>query len=299
MRRSRHARAFALAVFALAGVAALVACNSDLVDDGKFRSWCGDFLCAWTVDEGTIARVDLPAPHDVGVELGPSPTTLSQRTNVANIACLSFRTIADIGPDADVSLGVDFNGDGSIEFEQPLQVTDFQESRILVSAPPTYSGIRMAISKRGTGRAVLAEFHAEASNDCTAPGVLLRNQALGVRCSTPDECRSGVCCNSVCAECCNTNGCGDAGGCISVATATNGPGFGSYPIFQCSPQQRNRRAGLECVSGDDCVSGACDGTVEWSFNPNVDASISATLFCDSSLGGTNCPIVVAHGGLCR
>ncbi|HEU4536648.1 MAG TPA: hypothetical protein VFS00_21130, partial [Polyangiaceae bacterium] len=189
--------------FALANVGA--GCEPEVVRDPTFRTWCGDQLCAWTTEAGVVARAPTWHRSDYGVELMTTPTTIAQETDASDARCLTFTTVADVEASAQVTIGVDFDRDGSVDFEQPIAETGFRQVRTEVTPPLAYDGIRFAVTKRGVGRAVLAEIRVQNAGVCRAPPVELKAKALGVACSAdaPGECASGVCCAGVCAECCD------------------------------------------------------------------------------------------------
>src|SRR6187401_3360033 len=136
-----------------------VGCD-DLVKDPNFHTWCGDQLCSWKLESGKIEKSPTWHRKDFGVALlDPEPggkTVLSQ-TTTSSPRCLEFSTIADVAPGAQVSIGVDFNHDGSVDYEQPIAATGFTEQKTQVTAPRIYEGMRFVLTKKGTGRAVLAQ----------------------------------------------------------------------------------------------------------------------------------------------
>ncbi len=276
----------ALAPFAGAALAALaLAACGELTKDSTFRLWCGESLCAWGLEAGSVRRAPTWHAKDYGVELVEAPTTISQSTP-ASAACLAFTMIADVDPGAQVSVGLDFNRDGSVDYEQPIASTGFREARTVVTAPERYDGVRFVISKKGEGRAVLAQMRVESSGDCAAPPIEPTGLRLGSGCEGDGQCLSGVCCEHLCADCCGaydspeavvepgpparvTRPCAGGGACErrgDDARLGVGAAAGEYVLepvtpLQCDPGRRARPAGAECLSGDDCASGACDGAV--------------------------------------
>lgn len=265
--------------------AALAACEDDLVEDATFRMWCGDDrLCAWDLDSGRIRRAPTWHKNDPGVELVDTPTAISQRVDKTS-RCLSFSTIADVDASAQVTVGIDFDEDGTIDYEQPIAAAGFREMKTVVTAPVRYNGFRVVIRKSGQGRAVLAQMRIQSGGECTAPPLRLRDRLLGAPCSQgePSECRSGVCCEGVCAECCTDpkfidfaadGGAGVVNGesavkpplveCPDGQTCTRrdvrqGALFTTVVPLQCDPGKRARPSGAVCLGDDDCASGACEG----------------------------------------
>ncbi|MCU0686296.1 MAG: hypothetical protein MUF34_29300 [Polyangiaceae bacterium] len=277
-RRSKPALAAAL-LFAFSHLGA--DCDGDVIEDSTFRAWCGDQLCAWTTETGSVGRAPTWHRNDYGVALLTTPTVISQIIDGAP-RCLSFTTVADVEPSAQVTLGIDFDRDGSVDVEQPIGATGFRQVRTELTAPLTYDGIRFIVSKQGAGRAVLAELRAQSSDQCTAPPIELKAKALGARCQLggTGECASGVCCGGTCSECCDPAAFGDWGressadypplACPSgarcaqraeaVARDDDGPNqlLGPIPL-QCEPGQRQQPAGGGCLADDDCAGGVCEG----------------------------------------
>lgn len=308
-------------VSVLAAVAAMAAgCNEDILFDPNFRNWCGDDLCAWTTVEGRIRRAPTWHAKDQGVELMDAPTTLSQRNLVASPACVELTMIADVEPEAQVSLAVDYNLDGTFEHEEPIPAVRWREIRSIVTAPKDYSGFEFQIRKRGVGRAVLASIRARARTDCSGVARELQNLPLGARCSVTGsgaECHSGICCSGLCAECCpatvvdggdaaaevwsplTLRACAEGVACerrnaIMRPDYSVFGGMNALPL-QCGPGTGTRGAGEGCVADDDCASGACEGAIVHAFE---DRDPSCALAPPGAAENT-CMVASFLGGRCR
>ena len=241
----------------------------DIVTDPNFHTWCGDQLCSWKLDSGKIRRAPTWHPKDYGVELLDS-TDASHVTSISQVSdtaakCLEFSAVADVVPEAQVSIGLDFNDDGSVDRDQVIASVGFTEQKFQVTAPLAYDHVRIIIAKKGTGRAVLAQMEVKSASNCAAAPVVPTAEHLGTKCSEQnagDECSSGVCCHGRCAECCGTT-CGAGGTCSArVPPTTAGDGVTSEAIpMQCDPGKGKHAGGTECLLGDDCTSGVCVGTV--------------------------------------
>lgn len=299
----------------------------DIVADPNFHTWCGDELCSWKLESGAIRRAPTWHPKDYGVELLDSndasrTTAISQRVDKTP-KCLEFTTVADVAVAAQVTIGVDFNSDGTIEYEQPIAATGFREQKTQVTAPPAYSNIRFVITKKGTGRAVLAQMDVRSKDvaDCTAEPVALSPQVQGTTCSILGhgaECKSGICCEGLCAECCaaGSRNASDAGGGSSVPTGacSDGAKCASLPLVgyrplasgflgiggdsiprQCDPGTRTRPAGSECLLDQDCTSGACDGAI-WDVQSTVDGGGACP---PPPAQGKDCNVSSVRAGVCR
>jgi len=107
-----------------------------LDDDPGFDDWCGDRLCHWDLADGDIRKAPTWHDRDHGVELVGPHVTLTQRPDIASVACLEFKVIADIDPAAAVYVELDFRGDGTSEVREriPLRVTMPEETKHSLSA---------------------------------------------------------------------------------------------------------------------------------------------------------------------
>src|SRR5262245_60748495 len=125
---------FLLAFVALAAAVLAAGCDEDLIDDATFRLWCGESLCSWTLEAGHVRQAPTWHRSDHGVELVDTPTTISQTLKKSS-KCLVFTTIADVEPSAQVTVGLDFTGDGVVDYEQPIAAVGFHEVKTQVTAP--------------------------------------------------------------------------------------------------------------------------------------------------------------------
>ena len=306
--------------------AVLVACEDDLVEDATFRMWCGDDrLCAWNLDAGRIRRAPTWHKNDPGVELLDTPTAISQVVDKST-KCLAFTTIADVEASAQVTVGIDFDDDGTIDHEQPIAATGFREVKTLVTAPVRYASFRVIVTKKGQGRAVLAQMRIQSAGGCTAPPLRLRDRPLGAPCAQgePSECRSGVCCEGVCAECCTDPkflDFSEDGGAsvVNGESAVKPPevpcpegqtcrrrevrqlaAFVTIVPLQCDPGMGVRPPGAVCLADDDCASGTCDGATaeakDSQFFVRPDAAPCETDFPDA--GGGDCALTSVRDGRC-
>lgn len=295
----------------------LVAGCDDVVRDATFREWCGEKLCAWELEAGSIRKAPTWHKNDHGVELVDTPTVLSQSVD-SSPRCLTFTTVADVEPSAQVTLGLDFNRDGTIDIEQPIAATRFREMKTQVTAPAHYSGIRFVIAKKGTGRAVLAQMRVQSGEECSAPPVMLRDLPLGSPCAMANggaECRSGVCCDFLCADCCpgpspyadtssgesvknQTVPCGGSATCEVRSTLHTRALFLPAVPHQCDPGKGSGAPGDECLANDDCASGVCEGADLRSFKTlGNEVAQCPDDFPDA--GGDGCVFMHVRGGRCR
>lgn len=320
-RRPTSMRARVASVLACVAVGALAIGCDDILDDPTFRLWCGEGLCAWKLEAGGVRRAATWHEDDHGVELVDTPTVLSQSVDKSP-KCLEFTMVADVEPSAQVSVALDFNRDGTVDFEQPIPSAKWRPVKTVVTAPLRYDGIKFFIKKSGPGRAVLAQLRVQGSSECGGAPVVVKDLPLGVPCSWGGaECASGVCCDGICSECCSPPGpvldaLPDGGSalpperpCASGACGRRDAIPNGRVLFlpaiprQCDPGQRQKPAGAECLADDDCASGACEGVVVRSESPQVSfASDAGPVPCVASLpdaGGDRCVVRAVAGGRCR
>jgi hypothetical protein len=289
----------AIGLTAAAALAALGAdCNGDVVQDPTFRDWCGDTLCAWTLDSGKIERVATWSPDDLGVSFVAVGTQISQVTSEHDATCLLFTTTADIDPSAQMTLLVDFDNDGTIDFQQLLGATQWRRVQTEIGVPRVYSGITFHLRKAGTGAAVLAEMRIESTTGCTEPHAAVP-VPLGSSCYYTSDCTAGLFCGNdgVCAQCSDAVACPASVACQARSVL--------LPP-QCGPGRGLGGSGAPCIFDDDCASDACDGASLRT--PLLDAASDADFMvrcqappsiCAELDASEPCGCLVNHGGTCR
>jgi hypothetical protein len=291
----------ALLAAAAVSLAALGAdCEGNVVQDPTFRDWCGNGLCAWTLDSGRIQRVPTWNAADFGVSFLDQGTQISQKTQEDQAKCLLFKTVADIDPSAQMFLLVDFDNDGTTDFQVQLGATYWHKVEQEISAPPVYRGITFRVKKEGSGTAVLAEMQVLSTTGCTpAPPLVLPPQPLGGPCAKSSDCQSGMVCTSAhqCAQCDPTTPCPDGVACASRV----------FEAQQCGPGLGLGKSGDPCALADDCASHRCDGTSVTSiaavFGQRDAGCPTAAPQCDLDAAldssASVCACFLNHGGTCH
>ncbi len=269
-------------------------CQGNIVQDPAFRDWCGASLCSWQTDSGRIQRVPTWDANDFGVAFLDPGTQISQVTEEDQATCILFTSVGDIDPTAEMTLSVDFDNDGTVDYTAPLGAVTWNKVQTEISAPAAYHGITFYVKKSGTGTAILAEMAITSTTGCTAPPVSLPPLRMGEGCSSTTQCAEGLVCPEpvdggfrLCGQCSPESPCGDGG----VACAQRGLLLPS----QCGPGERLGASGAPCLADDDCASEACDG-----------ATLTA-LFGDGGPGACDldavdapaCALETALGGTCR
>ena len=304
----------------------------DIISDPNFHTWCGDQLCSWKLESGEIRKAPTWHKNDTGVELldssAPSHVTaISQVVNKSTYTCLEFSVIADVAPEAQVFINVDFNADGTNESEQQIAAVGFRLQKTLITAPRHYTSMKFTIQKRGSGRAVLAQMDVHAKTDCTAPPPALKPQAIGTKCALiaidngllydHAACASGVCCEGVCAECCVSgsppraadgglapdpvNKCAGGVACDRLPLFSHGDvgnPFGALSNAiprQCDPGNGDRPKDAECLIDSDCQSGSCADATWTLTNEQKDGGPCAA----PPTPDPSCNVSSVHGGRCR
>ena len=274
-------------------------CDGDVVQDPTFRDWCSGMLCSWTLDSGSVRRVPTWNENDFGVSFTSMGTQISQATQEHDATCLRFSTIADIDPSAQMSLLVDFDSDGTIDFMTTLGASDWHKVEAEITAPAHYQGITFRVRKEGSGTAVLAEMRVLSTTGCTAPPVTLTSLRLGEPCSGTASCVKGLHCSTanVCVQC------GDQVPCSNDASC----GSQVPQALVCGPGQHLGRPGDPCALAADCASDVCDGasisSLAGLFGVTDAGCPTSGPRCDldASLDGSGaaCACILNHGGTCR
>ena len=236
-------------------------CTGDVLHDPGFDIWCGDDLCSWDVEKGSIRKASTWHDADLGVELTGDDVVLSQLATETWIECLRFQLVADVAEEAVVTLEMDLDDDGTVEFERQIPSSRWAELvyRVELSGQEV---IRFRLRKTGSGRAVLAQIRAvEGSPECGGE-VIETSRPLGTGClgflgGNSAVCESGVCGfagNHVCSECDDDADC-DGGVCGLLSAVA--PDI--HPYRSCVAEAGGVLGELCSVDGE-CASGeCCDG----------------------------------------
>jgi len=287
------------AVVLFAGASLGDDCEGDIVQDPTFRDWCGASLCSWKTDFGRIQRVPTWTQEDFGVSFldnGSQGTEISQVTEENQATCILFTSVGNIDPTAEMTVSVDFNNDGSIDYTGTLGSATWQTVQTEITAPPRYQGITFYVKKNGTGTAILAEMAIQSRSGCTAAAPKIGNLRLGEACSSTAECAPWLVCPAwvdggaqFCGQCTDQIPCAGGAACQQRSV---------FLPLQCGPGQGLGPSGGPCLANSDCASGACDGAT-----PVELLSGDAATPCDLDTIGPsdpmNCSWASALGGTCR
>lgn len=168
--------------------AALMGCGDEASlsspSDWSFERWCEGSLCDWDT-EGTVVPADTWHSEDLAVSFGSPESRVSQLLPEGTTRCFLFDTIVDVEPQARLTLQLDFNDDGTVDFEQLLAGASWKTVRVAVPAPISYENVRFIVVKKASGRAVLAQLRAEPLAECGGEPTRLRD---GSTCSGDEVC---------------------------------------------------------------------------------------------------------------
>lgn len=167
-------------------------CDSNLLDNPSFESWCGQSLCSWEVDEGEIARVPTWRRGDDGVAL-EGPTAAISQLSTEVVDCIQADLLTDIDPDTTVVLQLDFGDDGEVEVEHPIDGRDWKHLTFRITPPTWYDQVRVRIAKLSPGRAVLGRIALVSDADCAGQPVEYLERPKDAPCERNAQCSSGIC----------------------------------------------------------------------------------------------------------
>lgn len=231
--------------------------------DPGFDLWCGDALCAWKLERGDIRRAATWHAEDAGVELVDPDTAIEQFTPVDHRdgTCIRFDLITDVDENAQVELGIDIYGDGTIERTYPVPTAHWKPVSYEFSLARPFTGMRFEIAKRGPGHAVVARMRAQVVDDgeCAGLPVIAGGPApLGALCTAHGDCETRICAaidaatgNERCAACDPAASACGAG--LVCGLADPGVPERAVPI-ECVPAGA-RVLGEQCLKNAECQAG--------------------------------------------
>ena len=293
------------AAFAFFSLSAEQCGETHFIDDSGFDIWCGDRLCAWELESGSVARAPTWHKDDYSVDLIGTDVVISQLSTQRRASCLRFELLADIEDDARVTLTMDFFDDGVIDYTQELGHVQWESLAYFVSTPASWSGVRFTLHKEGPGRARLAQIEATADSACLDKPIEIPSKPMGASCTSGAECGSQICADSpsdlfgqVCSGCSENAQCGEG---MLCGTGAESRSYLGVPRT-CVPQA-SRAVGALCVADAECRVGFCTAGVcsecraasdcgvgescTKAGHPDLFASRTAAL-CSSGGPGTSC-----------
>lgn len=244
-------------------------CGPPLNEDPGFDMWCVDdqgrhALCAWDLDAGEIERVATWHRSDYGVQMKSNPTQISQLV-AQKVSCFRFEMLVDKDDGVTLTLEMDFQDDGTVEYSHPLPGDDFRPVEYNIKPPSWYDSVRFIIRKTGDGRAVLAQIKvsSDGEDSCVGQPLNLTDRPDGAQCEESAQCKSGRCAPvqmwrpdvdggdvMVCSACVYANDCPQGEVCgLESGTAT-------LLYRDCGPAGRHL-LGERCMDHPECATGIC------------------------------------------
>jgi hypothetical protein len=242
--------------------------------DQGFDLWCGDVLCTWKLERGEIKKVGTWNKNDSGVEMIGTDVAFEQLTPVTSgdTTCIRFEMISNIEETAEVRLNLDVYGDGSVEYSERLPTSHWKPLSYRIPIRMPYGGVRFEITKKGAGKAVVAQLQAEtATGECEGfTEVIPAPAPLGGVCATDDQCASGMCrlvndpssWFGIASECVGCDPGLGASACIpgeSCGVGRAGSRVLHVPVTCVATA--GHAIGEQCISGAECGSGVCNSFV--------------------------------------
>ncbi len=259
-------------------------CGQVLKDPG-FDLWCGDTLCAWKLERGTIERAPTWHEKDAGVAFTGDDDAIEQfaPVNDGDGHCIVFDLIADVDLGADVMLNIDIEGDGSVERSEPIPTSHWQPLQYAIAIAPPFDGVRFEITKHGSAHAVVAQIaaHTDASAcDGLVPIASADPAPDGGRCGLGTDCTSGSCTGGIFGGVCQ--GCDSLGGsCAGGICGLGDPRGPAFPIPQTCVAVHAKELGEHCALGVECASTVCVEATCSSCDP-AGAACAGGLTCDAA-----------------
>jgi hypothetical protein len=272
---------FYLIAIAAASQLGATDCGGTITRDPGFDLWCGDSLCAWKLERGDVRRVPTWHAADSGVELVDAESVIEQFTPVDSRdgTCIKFDLIADVDDTAQVELGVDIYGDGSIERAYPIPTAHWKPLSYAFAVQPPFTGIRFDIARHGPGRAVVARMRAAVvTGGCDGITPLSGGAApLGALCEAAGDCASGICATVDIFGGKRCTGC-DPGNPACGAGETCGlddPGPPERAVPIACVAAAGRALGEACLRDAECASATCAGAVCSTCRPDTSCGAAA------------------------
>ena len=247
-------------------------CGQAIKDPG-FDLWCGDTLCAWTVERGAITKVPTWNEGDPGVSLDGDDVAIAQVSPVAasDGGCIELDMIANVDDSAQVAINFDVYDDGTIDNSQRIPTSSWQPVSFVIDVDSdAWSGMKFEITKTGSGQAVLAQISATVLDASQCSGfapIVPASIPLGATCYSNSDCGSGATCDGAqplfsfgtCVGCSAGSGSDDAGDTCGSGSVC-GLGVPVSPVVDIPAEciaSASQPLGERCLADADCATGIC------------------------------------------
>jgi hypothetical protein len=249
----------------------------------------------WKVVTGEIKKAPTWHEKDAGVEFVGSESVIEQVAPVdsSDTSCIRFDLVANVDDKAEMKLDIDVQADGSVDLSERIPTSHWKPLTYNIRIDGAYRGVRFVLSKRGTGKATLAQIAAytTVASDCEGFEPVAINPAPdGAWCTKNADCLSSLCrvvpemesfFGSVSA-CVGCDPMAAACGAGEVCGAFEPSSFVRSLVTTCVPEA-SKVLGERCRLDAECGTGICNG--------EVCSTCDATRHCASG----NCRLAYANG----
>ena len=297
-------------------------------------STCAEALCGWDNPLGRLVASASWHEHQEAIELADLPTRITRKLpGTPNVACLSFTFLAEVEPDAQLELQLDFNDDSSIDTRAFVPALRWRKTVVSLRTPAEYRSLRINLERQGPGRvriaslrltadsAACADLPATTQSDgaacsidqtcssghcvlgrCTRAGAQATEE--GGACSGSEDCRDGACAAGVCRACAKRGDCAPDVSCsVGGQCAGRSCTQAALPSSTAYPGEEGTCG--DCASDNDCAGGFCVLGRCAACRTNADCTAGQVCGYDDPLDAKHracrSPLtsIVARGGLCE
>lgn len=276
-----------ISLFLLLSLAALSGCaGPGYVDEQLVDSTCAEALCGWETQQGALTPSASWHEHQRAVELSGVPTRITRKiSGTPNVPCLTLTFLAEVEPDAQLEVQLDYNDDGTIDTRSFVPAVRWRKTTVPLRTPSEYRSLRINLERQGAGRVRIASLRLTSNRTACAetPPTTLADGALcsidqtcasgrcvlghcgscgpqgceeGQGCRTSDECRDGACAAGVCRACAKRADCAPDVGC-SVAGQCAGRSCNQAALPSTTAFPGEERTCGSCASDAECAAGFC------------------------------------------
>ncbi|MET0287046.1 MAG: hypothetical protein ABW352_21360 [Polyangiales bacterium] len=270
----------------LAGLATFTGCVFSYGFSGSGGIECAEFTCLWQTEQGSIEETGSWHKDALAHRLVGTPARITRKVDMATFPdCMRIDLTANVAPDAQFELQLDYGNDGSIDTRIPLEPGEWTRRNYYVRTPSAARHLRTSLAKLGPGEAAIEDIRLLLGREACAgqPPTTLGNDstclddasctsgycvlgrcspcgpggcAEGSACRADKDCMGGACAAGVCRACAASGSCGKGEGCSADSQCAAGScAFGIKPSLVRYPEQDGVCG--ECNGDDDCPSGKC------------------------------------------
>jgi hypothetical protein len=215
------------------------------------REDCEYGPCGFQTLTGSTARTTSWDESAYALSLTEPGTRLTRREAGSFASCIDIALVGEVEDSADLTLELDFNDDGSIEYSGELPASRWDRRHIQIHGPAGERVVRSYLEKKGTGRASLAVVESRAVACEGASPIKLSDGSLCVEdanCSS-DRCRDGRCLS------CGPSGCGEGVACKADSECAGGACAAG--VCRACAANGTCDPGAQCTLDTHCKSHSC------------------------------------------